>query len=384
MDFAFNEEQRMLRDTIRRMVRRELEPLLARYPKDKPLPKEALLEAMRIVQPLGFLGARVPPEAGGAGLDHVCYGVLLEETPPVLSLSFMATEATTTRIFLGGCESLKQRLLPPLLAGEKIASTATSEPNVGSDPGGIETKATLVGDEYVINGTKLWATNGSIADILMAVVSLGRDERGQNILGRLVVERDVSPFQTRDIETIGLRQGHLCEVIFDDCRVAQENLVGTPGDTHRVMTRTWLTHRVANALWGLHVAQRALDASITYAKQRKQFGKVIGSFQLVQSMLAEMATLIEASRLLCYKALWLLDQGVWAAKETSMAKCFGAETALRVTSMAMELHGAYGTATELPLEQYYRDARMFTFPDGTTEINKLIVGRELVGIRAFA
>lgn len=383
MDFEFNEQQKLLQWAIRDVVKRGLEPLLAEYPKDRPLPKEAVLKGMKLVQPLGFLGARLPVEAGGVNLDHVSFGILLEETPPVLSLAFMSSEATALRIYMGGSQALRERLVPPLVAGEKIGGSVTSEPGVGSDPRGVETRAVLVGNHYVVNGTKLWSTNGSIADILMAVVSMGRDEQGGNILGRLAVEKEVSPFEARDIETMGLKQGHLCEVYFTDCQVPKENLIGTPGDAHGVMTRTWHTHRVANALWGLHVAQRAFDASVAYAKQRSQFGKLIGSFQLVQNLLVEMATLIETSRLLCYKALWLLDQGVWASKETSMAKLFGAKACLKVTSMAIEVHGALGTTCELPLEQYFRDARMFTFPDGTTEINKLIVGRELLGMRAF-
>ena len=384
MDFEFAEEHKLLRSAMKEVVKKELEPLLASYPKDEPLPRDAVLKAFKVVEPLGFLGARVPIEEGGSGLDHIAYGICIEETPPVLSLMMMAQEAVAARIYMGGSENLKKKFVPLLTSGQKIGGNATTEAESGSDaPAGVQTKAKLVNGEYIINGTKVWSTNASISDILMTVVSLGRDEKGRNTTARLAVEREVSPYQSEETPIFGFKQGHLSNAVFEDCHVPQENLIGESGDTRKIMQRTWQMHRVCNAFWALHSAQKAYDASVEYAKQRRQFGRVIGSFQLVQDLIVEMATLLETSRLLCYKALWLMDQGVWASKETSMAKYWTCEAAQRVVYLAMKVHGAYGISADYPLNGYLQDAVSSAFPDGTIEINKLIIGRDILGIRAI-
>ncbi len=382
MDFEFNEEQKMLKTAAEEVVKKEIDPLLASYPEDKPLPKEGVVKLMRLLKPLGFLGARVPESEGGEGLSYVSGGILWEVIPPGAALAAV-NDIIALRICIGGSPELKKRVIPPILAGEKVVGSAISEPNVGSDVRGIETKAVLDGNDYVINGTKIWSSGGSVADILLAIVSLGKDKRGRNLITRLVIERDKSPFQSRDIEMIGLRQHHLAEVVFEDCRVPCQNVVGEPGDAHTALTTSWLSQRAYLGLAGIHLAQRSLDASIAYAKDRKQFGKAIGSFQIIQEKIVEMQMLVEAGRLLAYKALSLLDKGLWPYKETSMAKIFCTEAAIKVTSMAIQIHGALGLSQEGKVEQYFRDARMLTIPDGTTEIQQLIAGRELLGIRAF-
>ena len=383
MDFEFNETERMLADAARRVVAKEIESVLDSHPPDRPLPKEAMLELYRSVADLGYHGARISEKEGGSGLTYVMLGILNELLPPVLAMSLLGHESTIKRIEMGGTAEQKARFLPDLLAGRKIAGTATSEPNVGSDPRGIETTTVLVGDHYVLNGTKLWATNGSILDTAIVVASLGKDPDGRNLITRFIVDRAESPFESREVPTIGFQQGHLGELVFRDCRVPKANLLGEPGDAHSSLTFTWLANRANMGLIGVHLAQRALDASVAYAKERVQFGKPIGSFQLVQEMLAEMATLTDASRLLCYRALALLDRGVWCHRESSMAKAYATEAAVRVTNMAIQVHGAYGLTKEFPLERWARDARMITIPDGTTQIQRLIIGRELVGLRAF-
>jgi alkylation response protein AidB-like acyl-CoA dehydrogenase len=285
---------------------------------------------------------------------------------------------------MSGTPRQKARFLPDLIAGKRLAGTAASEPNVGSDPRGIETSAVADGDHYVLNGTKLWITNGPILDTALVVASLGRDRAGKNLITRFVVEREASPFESREIPTIGLQQAPLGELSFRDCRVPRENMLGEPGDAHRALTFTWLANRPGIGLFGVHLAQKALDASVAFARARAQFGGPIARFQLVQEMLAEMSTLVDASRLLCYRALALLDRGVWCHRESSMAKAYATEAAVRVTNMAIQLHGSHGLAREAPLEGWARDARMLTLPDGTTQIHQLIIGRELVGVRAFA
>jgi len=317
-------------------------------------------------------------------MDYVLVGIAIEAMPPVAAMIAQGNEMMALRISLGGSQKLKEKFVAPLLAGKIIGGSAISEPNVGSDPRSIETKAVLDGDQYVINGTKIWSSHGSVADAILAVVSTGRNEIGKNILSRIVVEREVSPYEARDIRTFGLRQHHLCEVCFDDCHVPAENIVGEEGDAHGAVANTWLSQRVLIGFMAVHVSQRALDISINYARERKQFGRVIGSFQLIQEKIVEMATLVETSRLLCYKAMAMLDLGKRASKESSMAKFVATEAAVKVTSMAMQIHGAFGISQEFPLEKLSRDAKTLIYPDGTPEIQKLIVGREILGIRAFS
>ena len=256
-------------------------------------------------------------------------------------------------------------------------------PEAGSDVSNISTRAERDGDEYIVNGQKVWSSHCTIADVLLTAVSLGTDERGRTIVGRLLIDRTQSSFATRDLELLGLKRHHLGEVVFQDCRVPARNLIGEGQDGLKALTASWLSQRALLGLMAVHLARKAYDASVTYAKERRQFGKPIGSFQLVQSMIVEMATLIETSRYLCYRALYALDQGQEARLESSMAKFHATETAAKVTAMAIRVHGTYGLSTEYPLEQYFRDAQMLTMPDGTNEIQKLMIGREILGINAI-
>jgi alkylation response protein AidB-like acyl-CoA dehydrogenase len=379
----FTDTEQLFAETVRRVVARDVDPVLAAHPPDRALPRKVMLDLHRAIAPLGAHGARIPESDGGSGLTHVMLGLLNETLPPVLGFSLLGHESTTKRIQMGGTPEQKARWLPDLLAGRRLAGTAASEPNVGSDPRGIETTAVLDGEHYVLNGTKLWITNGPILDVALVVASLGRDAAGRNLITRFVVDRAQSPFESREIPAIGLSQGPLGELHFRECRVPRANVLGEPGDAHHSLTYTWLANRPSIGLFGVHLGQKALDASIAHARQRQQFGGPIARFQLVQAMLAEMATLVDASRLLCYRALALLDRGVWCHRESSMAKMYGSEAAVKVTNMAVQLHGSYGLAKEAPLEGWARDARMLTLPDGTTQIHQLIIGRELVGLRAF-
>ena len=384
MDFEFTEQQKMFKEAVQDLNERELKPLLAQCPPDEPLSREVVFGILKMFQPLGVLGAGIPAEAGGSGLDKISLGILAEILlPPVSVGPLEGMQAHIARIYYGATEAVKQRIMAPALAGEKILANATVEPQGGSDTRSIETKAVLVGDHYVINGAKMWINQAGAADALIVTALLGRDEKGRPLLTRFLVEKDVSPYQVRPLKVTGSYWG-LCEVVFQDCRVPEQNLIGEGGDALRILTGTWLGLRATLGLAGVYLAQKALDASIAFAKQRKQFGKGMATFQLVQGMIVEMSTLVETSRLLSYKALSLLDNGVWAAKECSMAKYWGTEAAVRVTSLAMKVHGACGLSQELPLQQLWRDAMMLIPPDGTTEINQLIVGREVLGVRAFA
>ncbi len=384
MDFEPTDTERIFADTARRVVVRDIEPVLAAHPPDAPLPKPVVLELHRHAAGLGYHGARIPEEDGGSGLSHVMLGILNETLPPVLGFSLLGHESTIKRIHMGGTADQRARFLPDLLAARKLAGTAASEPNVGSDPRAIETTAVADGDHYVLNGTKLWISNGPIIDTAIVVASLGRDRDGRNLITRFIVDRAESPFECREVPTVGLQQTPLGELVFRDCRVPRANLLGEPGDAHRSLTFTWLANRASIGLFGVHLSRKAIDASIGYANARVQFGQPIARFQLVQAMLAEMATLTDASRLLCFRAMALLDRGVWCHRESSMAKSYASEAAVKVTNMAIQLHGSHGLTKEFPLERWARDARMLTLPDGTTQIHQLIIGRELLGVRAFA
>src|SRR4029453_10439488 len=285
VDFELSDTERMLADTARRVVARDVEPVLAAHPLDRPLPKQVMLGLYGAIVPLGCTGARIAEAEGGSGLTHVMLGLINECLPPVLGFSLLGQESTIKRIHMSGTDQQKDRFLPDLLAGKRLAGTAASEPNVGSDPRGIETTAVPDGDHYVLNGTKLWITNGPIIDLALVVASLGRDASGRNLITRFVVDRAESPFESREIPTVGIQQGPLGELSFRDCRVPRANMLGEPGDAHRALTFTWLANRPGIGLFGVHLMRKALDTCVAYAGQRTQFGQPIARFQLVQQML---------------------------------------------------------------------------------------------------
>jgi alkylation response protein AidB-like acyl-CoA dehydrogenase len=282
------------------------------------------------------------------------------------------------------CGTAEQRrsFLPPLLAGDTPAFLSITEPNVGSDVSGIETRATDKGDHYLLNGTKMFATHGSIADIGIVFASTDPGQKGKGI-SAFVIERNKCVYQTRNIEKMIAHAIPSSEIIFEDTKVPKENLLGNPGEGLKIALTTLNIGRVAVALGSVGIAQACLEASIRYAKQRKQFGRLIGSFQFVQGMIVEMHVLTEAARYLGYRAASLLDKGVKCNLEASTAKLFATEAAFKVASHALQVHGGYGYAKEFPVERYFRDARGATIPEGTSEIQKLIIGRDLLGISAF-
>lgn len=384
MDFELSEIEQQFCDILTDVVDRRMNPILERSPADAPLPKAAMLELYDHLGNLGLTSARTPENEGGSGLGHFLLGASMEILPAFLGVSLVGHESTVRRISMASNQAVSSKYLPDLVVGKKISGSATSEPNVGSDPRSIETRAVRDGDSYILNGVKLWTTNGSIADVVVVVASLGTDDKGRNLITRIVVDREESPFTSSEVPALGLQRGHLGEIFFEDCRVPAENVIGEPGDAHQSLTATWLGNRPCLGLIGIGLAQKALDASVAYSKERIQFGNPIGKFQLIQEMLADMSTEILAGRLLAYKALTLLDKGEWPAIETSMAKYYGTELGVRATSKAIQIHGSSGLTKWLPVEEWYRDARMLPLPDGSTQIQQLIIGRELTGQRAFA
>lgn len=382
MQFALSEEQNMIRESARQMVERDIQPVLDRNPADKPLPKAEMLGIYAVLARQGLTAPRLPESAGGSGMSMLSYGLMFEQLPAMMAISLLAHECTIARMYAESEPDQRERLLPDLFAGRKICCTGTTEPDIGSDPRGVKTRVRSDGDSLVINGSKAWITNASICDIMN--VTCAEVQKDNSIrLRRIAVERAQSPFKTQETETLGLRQGHLAEVVFEDCRVPKANALGAAGDAARVLTLTWNGNRPLVGLAATQLAQKAFDAAVAYAGVRKQFGKAIGGFQLIQKNLADIETAITTSRLLCYYALDAIDRGDRANGTSAMAKRYATTACQEAISLAIQVHGAMGISREAKLELLYRDARMLPIPDATNEILALIQGREITGLDAF-
>jgi len=385
MDFDLTDEQRMLQDTVRRYLKDNIAPIADTYDRKGPMSKQDAHKFLRELKPFGYVGTMVKEELGGAGLGHIDWAILHEElrgTYASLGGVVGIASASSHGMSESENEELRNRILPGLLSGDKIACTAITEPNVGSNAAGVETTATLEGDHYVINGNKTWISNGTIADYVVVVATVDRSKGVHGIL-QLLVEKEVSPFASREMNKMGVKSFPTAELNFEDCRVPSTNLLMPPGEGFKRALKGLTFARCNAAIASVGIAQAAIDASIRYARERTQFGKPIGQFQLIQEMIADMVTEVEAARLLTYRAFSMLENGKKARKEGSIAKAYATEAAVRVASKAIQIHGAYGLSEEYPVERYFRDARCYTIPDGTTEIQKLIIGREVLGMSAF-
>lgn len=382
MDFSLNDDQRMMVEAARRLNEKFVTPLLKAHDPDSPLPKEAVLQLLEKAADLGLTSARIPEEGGGAGMRMLDYGLVVEQLPPSVMLILQPHEATTARIYFGGSEEQRERFVPDLMAGRRIGCTGSTEPDVGSDPRGIKTTATQDAEGMALNGRKMWISNATICDVMHVTCRIA-DSSGGSRMGRILVDRDVSPFETREVDMLGLRQAPLGEVLFEDTRVPAENVCPDNGDTARLLTITWLANRPTVGLMAVHLAQRAFEAATEYSKMRKQFGKPIGAHQLIQHDLAEIETAIVSSRLLCYNALAALDRGERTNGLSAMAKRYAVDACDRAIQLAMRIHGGMGLSRELGLEQMARDVRTLAIPDGTPGILSLIQGREITGFDAF-
>jgi alkylation response protein AidB-like acyl-CoA dehydrogenase len=382
MDLSLTFEQQMLVDAARKMVRTHIQPILDAHSPDDALPKSAVLAIMEKAAELGLTSARIPEEGGGAGLSALDYGLMAEQIPPAVGLILQPHEATTTRIYLGGTPEQRERFVPDLMAGRKIAATASSEPNVGSDPRGVETRAHMDGNDIVLNGRKLWISNASVCDVMNVTCRMTAPD-GSSRLARILVEPADSPFEANELHMLGLCQSPHGEVVFENCRVPKRNFCPDTGDTAKLLTLTWLTNRPLVGLMAVGLAQKALDLAVEYAKVRKQFGRPIGSFQLIQNDLAEIQTAVVTSRLVCYNALAAIDRGERANGLSAMAKRYAVDACDRAVALAMRVHGAMGLSVELGLDRIARDIRMLHIPDGTPGILTLIQGRELTGLDPF-
>ncbi|MHA1113728.1 MAG: acyl-CoA dehydrogenase family protein, partial [Alphaproteobacteria bacterium] len=340
MDFSLTSEQELMRETGRRMVADDIQPVLDAHDADAPLPKAAVLEIFACFARQGLTAPRLSEKDGGAGLRMLDYGLMFESMPTMVGMALVAHEGTVARLNAESSPEQKKHLLPDLIAGQRIACTGTTEPEGGSDPRAVRTRLAHHGDEVAITGRKMWISNGSIADVMIATCVDGTDAKGRPRVTRVAVERAVSPYEAIEIPVLGLRQGHLSEIVFDDCRVPAANLLGNPGDAPQVLGGTWLVNRPLVGLLVAGLAQKALDQAVDFADQRTQFGRSIAEYQLIQERLARIATAVTTSRLLCYYALDTIDRDGDAAQLSAMAKHYPLEVCQQAISDAINVHGA--------------------------------------------
>lgn len=395
MDFDFTEEQRMFRDALRDFMQREYGPIVDKRDKEGPFTREEEIEINKKFQAIGI---GIDPENMKAYLDPALFGILSEEMSKVwASLTPLLGMGAIPAIYVPlASDDMKSRVLPRLEKGEFVGAFAETEPEAGCDTRDIQTTARLEGDYYIVNGTKTWISNAVTCDT--AFVGVKDPETGAQTF--LLIEKEVSPWETSPLHKIGWNASDTGEMFFDNCKVPKENEMGAilksafeKGQTLPISegfmklfttltpTTALLTlPRAGMGLMSVGIAQAAFEASVNYAKERVTFGKPIGKHQLIQNMLYEMNLLIETARLLGYKAIDTISKGDPDARRlSSMAKVYGGESAVKVTYHAMQIHGANGLSQELPLERYFRDARMQTVPDGTSEMMRLISTYTILG-----
>jgi alkylation response protein AidB-like acyl-CoA dehydrogenase len=381
MDFSLSAAQTALQERAREAVARVVEPIAAEVAKGAKLSAEQVRRIYRGLAPLGYLGSTIPQSEGGAGLSYIDYGLLLEALGP--SPVLLGEVVPPRSIFYLGNREQKARWLPKLLAGDFVSTAAITEPQAGSDIRNLRTTAIRDGDGLRLNGSKKWIKLGGISDLMTVLIVADPAKGAAGGTSRLVVERSVSPWRSREIDTVGIRNLSFVELEFDDLRVPAENLLGEAGAGTEGFYRGIEASRAIIGLQAIGIARHGFDLAVRYARERVAFGRSLAKFQAIQTSLAEAGAEMEAARLLCLQALWLLDQGKRCPREASMAKLLATETAVRVCHAAMDVMGAFGLAEEAGVERCWRDCRMLTVIDGTSGIQKLVIGREILGHAAF-
>src|SRR5271166_4015036 len=373
VNLELSEEQRLLQKSVREFAESEVRPLAKELDETGHFPRELFKKAAE----LGLTGVAFPEAEGGAGFDHIAYTIVIEEisrccasTGVILSVQ---NSLFCDPIHRFGTEEQKNNFLLPFARGEKIGCYALTEPQAGSNAAALQTKAAKKGDKYVINGTKAWITNGGAADAAIVYVNT-QPEKGEKGITALVVEKGTPGFAVgKEEKKLGIHATACTALSFDDCEVPAANRVGNEGDGYKVALSTLDGGRIGIAAQATGIAQGALEAALSYAQQRQAFGHPISDFQAIQFMLADMATEIDAARLLVRKAAWKQDSGARFTMEASIAKLFASEMATRVTHKAIQIHGGYGYSREYPVERAYRDARITEIYEGTSEIQRLVI-----------
>ena len=378
MDFGYTQEQQQLRKTIRKFTETEIKPHVMEWDETQEFPTDVFRELGR----MGVLGAVFPEELGGSGYSYVDYSIVVEElarVDPSIALSAAAhVSLCTNHIFVAGSDEQRERYIPKLASGEWIGSWALTEPESGSDASGTRTKAVRDGDCWVIDGSKTFITNGHYADVCVVMAVTDRSASSHGI-SAFIVEKGTPGFRPgRKENKLGMRCSPTSEMIFTGCRVPASQLCGKQGEGFVDSLRILDGGRISIAALSVGIAQGAYEAALRYSKQRKQFGRFISEFQAVQNKLADMATEIDAARLLTLRAAWMKDNGANVNKESSMAKLYASEAAVRATNEAVQIHGGYGFIKDYPVEKFYRDVKLCTIGEGTSEIQRMVIARQLL------
>lgn len=378
MEFKLTEEQELIRANIREFCQKYLDPIAAEIDENSRYPAEVIAKLAEG----GWMGMPWPAEYGGAGLDFLTYTMVIEE----ISRSCAATGFTVSchtslasgPIFYFGTEEQKRKYLVPLAKGEKIGAFAITEPGAGTDVSAATSTAVLDGDEYVINGVKTFTSNGPVADTFIVFAWTDKSQ-GSKGMSAFIVPKDAPGFKVgQHFLKMGIRASQTSEIILKDCRVPKENLLGKEGDGLRIAMASFDNGRIGIAAQAVGIMQAALDESISYSKQRVQFGKPIARQQAIQWMIADMATDLQAARFLTYYAAWLKEQGLPYSKEAAMAKVFAAEAATKHTSKAVQIHGGYGYCKGFKVERLMRDAKITEIYEGTSEAQRMVIAGNLL------
>jgi alkylation response protein AidB-like acyl-CoA dehydrogenase len=378
VDFQLSDEQKQLRKSVRDFAEREIAPHVMQWDEAGTFPMEVVKELGK----LGLMGVIFPAEYSGAGLGYVEYVIAIEELSRVDGSVGIIVAAhnslCSNHIFIAGNEAQRKKYMPKLATGEFIGAWGLTEPGSGSDAGSARTTAVKKGNKWVINGTKTFITNGSYADVMVVVAVTDKTAKTHG-LSAFIVEKGTKGFRPGKKENkLGLRASDTAELIFEDCEIPEENLLGKEGDGFIDSMRVLDGGRISIAALSLGIGQGAYECALRYSKERKQFGKAIGEFQAIQWKLADMATELDAARLLTMRAADMKDKGMKTTQESSMAKLYASEVAVRCANESVQIHGGYGFIKDYPAEKYYRDVKLCTIGEGTSEIQRLVIARQLL------
>jgi alkylation response protein AidB-like acyl-CoA dehydrogenase len=380
MDFQLTEEHLLIKQTVRDFAEKEIAPRA----EDIDVTDEFPADIFKRMGELGLLGIPFAEAYGGAGGDYLSLLLAMEEIARASGTVAIILDAHTSLccepIYLFGTEAQKQKYLPPLVSGEKVGAFGLTEPNAGSDAGATRTRAVRDGDEWVIDGEKIFITNGSLADVLVVTAKTNPDQ-GTRGISSFIIEKGTPGFQVgRDEKKMGLKGSVTSQLFFENCRIPAENLLGRENEGFKQFLTTLDAGRLAISAMAVGLAQGAFDKAVAYAKERVQFNKPIAQFEAIQWMVAEMATEIEAARMMVYRGAWLKGKGMRFTKEAAMAKLFSTEVSERVCYKAIQIHGGYGYVREYAVERMYRDQRLCAIGEGTNEIQRLVIARQVLDL----
>jgi len=378
MEFDLKEHQQMIKETARDFAEKELRPLAAKIDEEATFPTENVKK----LGELGFMGMMVPEEFGGAGLDSVSYAIAVEEISRVCASTGVIMSVNNSLVCQPildlGTPEQKKKFLPDLAKGKKLGAFSLTEPEAGSDAGNIQTTAVPSGDDYVINGTKIFVTSGGKADVVLLFASTDKAAKAKGLTAFLI-EKGMPGFKIGKKENkMGIRASETTELVFEDCKVPKANVLGQLGAGFRIAMKTLDGGRIGIAAQAVGIAQAAMEAAVKYSKERKQFGKCICEFQAIQWMLANMSVEVDAARLLTLRAAYTKDKGLSFTKEAATAKLFASETAVKTAINAVQVHGGYGYMKEYDVERYFRDAKITEIYEGTSEVQRMVIAAMLL------